>query len=58
MRALGRTLRVARTLAHLAESEPIAVVHVAEALRYRGDVDRPGDDTPLSAPTVPAKAGV
>jgi magnesium chelatase family protein len=47
MRALGRTLRVARTLAHLAESEPIAVVHVAEALRYRGDIDRAGDEASL-----------
>jgi magnesium chelatase family protein len=43
MRALGRTVRVARTLAHLADVDRIAVVHVAEALRYRGDLDRPGD---------------
>ncbi len=51
MRALGRTLRVARTLAHLAESEPIATAHVAEALRYRGDVEGPADRVaPAPAP--------
>jgi magnesium chelatase family protein len=37
MRGLGRTLRVARTIAHLDEAERIATAHVAEALRYRGD---------------------
>lgn len=50
MRALGRTVRVARTLAHLAEVDRIAVVHVAEALRYRGDIDRPAEaDAPAPA---------
>jgi magnesium chelatase family protein len=56
IRALARTLRVARTLAHLAEVDSIAVVHLAEALRYRGDVDRPGEDVPLPAPPSHAKA--
>ncbi|MBX7191973.1 MAG: YifB family Mg chelatase-like AAA ATPase [Sandaracinaceae bacterium] len=54
MRALGRTLRVARTLAHLAEVDRIAVVHVAEALRYRGDLDGPGD-AQSAAPASPAR---
>jgi magnesium chelatase family protein len=34
-RATHRTIKVARTIADLAESKPIRAVHVAEALQYR-----------------------
>jgi magnesium chelatase family protein len=37
MRGLGRALRVARTIAHLEGVDRITTMHVAEALRYRGD---------------------
>jgi magnesium chelatase family protein len=36
-RGVHRTLRVARTIADLADSPKIAVKHVREALQYRGD---------------------
>ena len=36
-RAYHRTLRVARTIADLAESEEIDTAHVAEAITLRGD---------------------
>ncbi|WP_043764611.1 YifB family Mg chelatase-like AAA ATPase [Algiphilus aromaticivorans] len=39
-RAYHRMLRVARTIADLAEAETIATAHVAEAVRYR-ELDRP-----------------
>jgi magnesium chelatase family protein len=34
-RAYTRILKVARTIADLAGTEPIAAAHVAEAVRYR-----------------------
>jgi magnesium chelatase family protein len=37
-RAYGRTLRVARTIAHLEDSELTREAHVSEALQYRADV--------------------
>lgn len=36
-RAYHRVLRVARTIADLDDAEPVALPHVAEALRFRGD---------------------
>ncbi len=40
VRAFHRVLKLARTIADLASSEPITAPHVAEALQYRarGDV--------------------
>lgn len=50
MRALSRTLRVARTIAHLADADRIEPIHVAEALRYRGSVG----ETPAARPSAQA----
>ena len=36
-RAFDRVLRVARTIADLAGSEPVTVEHLAEALQFRGN---------------------
>ena len=38
-RSYHRTIKVARTIADLAESESIEVGHVAEALQYRQNID-------------------
>jgi magnesium chelatase family protein len=38
-RAFHRVLKLARTIADLAESETIAAPHLAEALQYRPRVD-------------------
>ena len=35
-RAFDRVLRVSRTIADLADSEPVSVEHLAEALQFRG----------------------
>jgi magnesium chelatase family protein len=40
-RAMQRTLRVARTIADLAGSEPIATAHLTEALSYRQQATAP-----------------
>lgn len=42
-RGFHRTLRVARTLADLEASDAVARHHIAEALRYRGEVLRRGN---------------
>ncbi|MDW8247519.1 MAG: YifB family Mg chelatase-like AAA ATPase, partial [Sandaracinaceae bacterium] len=53
MRSVGRVLRVARTIAHLAESDHIEVPHLAEALRFRGDFLR---DAKTDTDTLPKQA--
>ncbi len=57
MRGLGRTLRVARTLAHLSASHRIATSHVAEALRYRGEADEPARTAPPTGTSLPTDPG-
>ncbi len=49
MRAIARTLRVARTIAHLGDDDVIQLAHVAEALRYRGELDRERSPAPDEA---------
>lgn len=57
MRGLARTLRVSRTIAHLAASDRIRAPHVAEALRYRGDLEPKSTAPSEVATATPGDAG-